>query len=258
MAGSTTEHPEHIEITPVNTGAENCPHCEKLRALCMCETLTPHDNRVHVLVLQHPQEPDKDLGTARMATRILSRSTLRVGLSAANLKAALGGIEADPSGWIVLYLGAKYKFRALARKENQSDLYTFDKNDVEVAMPLESIRGVVILDGTWAQAKTMWWRNPWLLKLRRAVINPRAKSLYGHLRKEPRHECLSTIESIAYTLEVLGEDPAVTEALLNSFRTLLLKYRDYAKNSGRVAAPKRDMRHKHRGARSAGSRRGDG
>jgi DTW domain-containing protein YfiP len=81
-----------------------------------------------------------------------------------------------------------------------------------------------VLDGTWAQAKTMWWRNPWLLKLKRLVLNPSRRSLYGRLRKEPRRECLSTIESVAEALQTLGEDPIVSDALRNHFAELLRKY----------------------------------
>jgi len=34
------------------------------------------------------------------------------------------------------------------------------------------LEGIVALDGTWAQAKTMWWRNAWLLKLKRSGASP--------------------------------------------------------------------------------------
>lgn len=215
------------------TEIEICARCEKNKALCFCTQLTSYENRVPVLILQHPQEPDKDLGSARLTTLVLQNSVLKTGLSSANLKAALGR-EADPSRWIVLFLGAQYKFREIQRKEQVSEIYLFDKKDVEVTMPLDSIQGVIAIDGTWAQAKTLWWRNPWLLKCKRAVLDPRVRSLYGNLRKEPRRECVSTIESIAYTLEILGEEPQITAALLQAFRELLLRYKEYAKNSNRV------------------------
>jgi DTW domain-containing protein YfiP len=91
-------------------------------------------------------------------------------------------------------------------------------------LPGVPLEGIVVLDGTWAQAKTMWWRNPWLLKLKRLVLNPSRRSLYGRLRKEPRRECLSTIESVAEALQTLGEDASVSDALRNHFAELLRKY----------------------------------
>jgi DTW domain-containing protein YfiP len=71
----------------------------------------------------------------------------------------------------------------------------------------------------------MWWRNPWLLKLKRLTLNPSRLSLYGRLRKEPRRECLSTIESVAEAIEALGDDGMVAEALRGHFAELLRKFR---------------------------------
>jgi DTW domain-containing protein len=167
--------------------------------------------KLHVLILQHPQEPDKELGTARIAHQALESSTLRVGLSWPNLSKALGR-PAIHGNWGVLYLGGKAESAKL--RQTASDFLT---------LPLE---GIVVLDGTWAQAKTMWWRNPWLLKLKRIALNPSRRSLYGSLRREPRRECLSTIESIAEALEALGEDPKVGEALRGHFTELLRKFGD--------------------------------
>jgi DTW domain-containing protein YfiP len=89
----------------------------------------------------------------------------------------------------------------------------------------DHVDGLVVLDGTWSQAKTIWWRNPWLLKLKRAVLVPTRKSLYRELRKEPRRECLSTIESIALALEGLGQPQAKSEALLEAFAKHLEPFR---------------------------------
>ena len=159
--------------------------------------------------MQHPQEPDKELGTARIAHQALENSALRIGLSWPNLSKALGR-PAIHGNWGVLYLGGKAESAKL--KQSPSDFS---------ALPLE---GIVVLDGTWAQAKTMWWRNPWLLKLKRIALNPARRSLYGSLRREPRRECLSTIESIAEALTALGEDPKVGEALRGHFAELLQKF----------------------------------
>jgi DTW domain-containing protein len=173
-------------------------------------TGAPLETKLHVLILQHPQEPDKELGTARRAHRALPNSTLRVGLSWPNLSKALGR-PAVHGNWGVLYLGGKAESAKV--KQAGADL---------AALHLE---GIVVLDGTWAQAKTMWWRNPWLLKLKRIALNPARRSLYGSLRREPRRECLSTIESIAEALDALGEDPKVGESLRADFAELLQKFK---------------------------------
>ena len=37
---------------------------------------------------------------------------------------------------------------------------------------LRDIDGVIVLDGTWSQAKALWWRNAWMVECRRIVLGP--------------------------------------------------------------------------------------
>ncbi len=90
---------------------------------------------------------------------------------------------------------------------------------------IDGLEGLVVLDGTWSQAKALWWRNAWLLKLKRLMLAPPAPSLYRELRKEPRRECLSTIESIAVALDAMGEPASATAHLRSAFGDLLDRYR---------------------------------
>lgn len=192
---------------------DGCPRCEKPLRLCVCAGIVPVRTRKRVVILQHPQEPDKELGTARLTTLALENSELRVGLSWPNVR-AVAGEDAVPGRWVVLYLGSA---------EGNRPLTFVDKRGVPLsAQPsADDIDGVVVLDGTWTQAKAIWWRNAWLLKLKRGVLRPDRPSLYGRMRKEPRRECLSTLESVGRALTALGEHPKVEEGLLDVFRALL-------------------------------------
>lgn len=176
--------------------AERCA-CEKPLPLCIgCETRIRRPVGREVLILQHPQEPDKELGTAAITSKLLSPATLRVGLSWPNLAAALGRPAAAPrpvaSRWLVLYLGSGPKGPV-----PDAPLVVCDKNGLPLPdqrAALAEVDGIVALDGTWSQAKALWWRNAWLLKLRRGLLRPATPSRYGKLRREPRRECLSTLE----------------------------------------------------------------
>lgn len=195
-----------------------CPKCQKTSQLCVCEQIQPLPTRLHVLILQHPQEPDKELGSARITNLTLENSTLRVGLSWSNLSKALGRTAQNPN-WGVLFLGGRKPTSKTAEPLTiNKGGRTFLPNEVE-------LEGIVVLDGTWSQAKTLWWRNPWLLKLKRLILNPRHRSLYQELRREPRRECLSTLEAIAETLDAFGEDAEAGVALRKHFSELLKKYR---------------------------------
>lgn len=218
---------------------EPCARCLKSENLCVCAEVQPLKTRVHVLILQHPQEPDKDLGSARLANLALPNSTLKIGLSWPNLKAALGR-ETQASRWVVLYLGSGAKGKSTPVKSDKPTLQFVDRKGVASSVPISPLEldGIIVLDGTWSQAKALWWRNPWLLKCRRAVLHSPEKSLYRELRKEPRRECLSTIESIADGLTALGEKKEVAASLKNVFSRLLDRKREQmkAKKEARTAA----------------------
>ena len=85
---------------------------------------------------------------------------------------------------------------------------------------------MVVLDGTWTQAKALWWRNPWLLKLDRIVVQPKEPSIYGKLRKEPRAGFVSTLEAVADALAAHGEREEVSAALRRAMRTMVQRARD--------------------------------
>jgi DTW domain-containing protein len=198
-----------------------CPACGKPAALCVCAVIRPVETRTEVLILQHPQEPDRELGSARLAQLCLTRGTLRVGLSWRNLSAALGR-TAQTSGWMVLYLGSARPDPAGPR------LLALDRRGKPLAdqrAALSSRTGLIVLDGTWSQAKTLWWRNAWLLKLQRVVLAPPGPSLYAMLRREPRAEALSTIESLGLALAELEGRPEIIAELERPFRKLLERCR---------------------------------
>jgi DTW domain-containing protein YfiP len=190
----------------------------------------PIDNRLFVLILQHPQEKREALTTAASTCALLSRAELVVGLSWPNLSRALGR-SVDPKRWAVLYLGSA---RASAFGD-QREVIATDRRGEPVADQEASLRGldgVVVLDGTWKEAKTLWWRNPWLLKLRRLVLNPRHKSRYGRIRREPRREALSTLEAVALLLKHLDRRPETEAALLGALDRLIAEAHPFRQPEG--------------------------
>jgi hypothetical protein len=166
-----------------------------------------------------------------------------VGLSWRNLGHAFANRNeqrpVDPRQWGVLYLGASKPGDKTQRPGN-NPLIAIDRNGgpiVDQAAALAGIQGLVALDGNWAQAKALWWRNAWLTRLRRLVVVPDAPSLYGNLRREARPDAVSTLEAVALALSVLERDATVRERLLMPFRELVKR----AKAAG-IRDSKRDRR----------------
>jgi len=202
-----------------------CPHCQKPMPLCICDSVTPIENRLSLLILQHPQEQDRALGTARLLAKHFADATVKVGLSWPSLSKALGHDVENASHWAVLYLGSA---RA-ADLEAEGEIVALNRKG-EVAdnqrTRLGKLEGVVLLDGTWSQAKALWWRNPWMLKCQRVILNPSRPSRYGRLRKEPRRDGLSTIEAAATLVAGLEKRPDIAETLNASFERMLARYRE--------------------------------
>ena len=177
------------------------------------------ENRTFVLILQHPQEKREPLATAAAAVAALRHARLAVGLSWPNLARALGR-NADPRRWGVLYLGSVHP----AMLAPAGEVVLLDRNGepVEDSEPvLRGLEGILLLDGTWSQAKTLWWRNPWLLKLHRLVLNPPAPARLDRLRREPRREALSTLEAAALVLRRVEATPDAADTLLGVLDRLM-------------------------------------
>ncbi len=244
-----------VSSEPAGVAAEaaECQRCQKPLPLCICDSVALIESRIALLILQHPQEQDRALGTARLAAAHFRDAVVRVGLSWPSLSKALGRQVADPSRWAVLYLGSAQP----AGFEAAGDIIALNRKgeaaDNQRAI-LAKIEGIVLLDGTWSQAKALWWRNPWMLKCQRVILNPAHPSRYGRLRREPRREGLSTIEAAAMLLAGLQRRPDIAETLNAAFERMLARYREVQASQPELAprpkprfGGKRDFRRRKRG-----------
>lgn len=225
----------------------DCPRCGKPLPLCVCDAVTPLRSRLQLLILQHPQEQDRLLGTARLTTLHFAGAVLKIGLSWPSLSKILGH-DVDPARWAVLYLGS-LRLADLAADE---DVVVVDRKgqvDPYQRAILRDLEGVILLDGSWSQAKALWWRNPWMLKCQRVILGPARPSLYGKLRREPRRDGLSTIEAAGMLMARIEGRPEIETALHASFAALLAKYRAAQANLPGLLPPpkpKRDWRRRRR------------
>ncbi len=140
-----------------------------------------------MIFLQHPRERRVAIGTARMAHLALPGSELHGGVAFPGLAA----LAADPSV-AVLFPGV---------------------TTTALASPP---RTLIVVDGTWPQARQLIRRNPLLSRLPRLGLAPARPGAY-RIRREPSPECLSTIEAVAAALGELEGDPARFAPLLDAF-----------------------------------------
>lgn len=187
-----------------------CLRCRRPEVVCYCRHVTEVPTRTRVVILQHPRERDVPINTARIANLCLPSSELHVGVSFAGtrmLDALLADTERPP---VLLYPGP-------------------GAIDIE-AHPPEGPVTLVVVDGTWWQARKVVQRNPALAALPRYAFRPPAPSDY-RIRKEPREEYVSTLEAIVHVLGVLEGGTSPVERLLTPFRAMVDAQIAYASSS---------------------------
>jgi len=206
-----------------------CETCHRPSAACVCDRIVSYPTVRRVLILQHFQEQDALLGSAQIVAASLPQAKIVVGQSWRNLGHALGEEGVDPHRWAVLFPDGDAPGNRVKTRSGRS-------------LDPTSLEGIIALDGTWSKAKTLWWRNPWLNKLNRLTLQPKAPSIYGRMRAEPKRELVSTLESVAAALTLCGEAAEIEAGLTRAFRTLVQRVRDAHLIPPPARRPARDAR----------------
>ncbi|MEI8079272.1 MAG: tRNA-uridine aminocarboxypropyltransferase, partial [bacterium] len=201
--------PEPSEGTPP-PGRAVCPRCERPLVVCYCAHLHALSTQTRVILLQHPREQEMAVGTARMAHLSLPNSVLRVGLDFAPDAVVKAELAAAPAVYVL-----------------------FPKPGARDLRELRGIPGVklVVIDGTWRQAKRLLRLNPRLQALPAVAFTPSHPSEY-RIRKQPAAHCVSTIEALAEALGLIEPAGFAAEKLLEPFHAMVARQQWYQTEVG--------------------------
>ena len=177
-----------------------CARCRRPQVVCYCQALPRLDTKTRVVILQHPRERTTAIGTARMASLALANSQLHVGMRWGEHAAFLSAIGNPAAPPILLYPGPGAR-------------------DILRDPPKGPVT-LVVVDGTWSQAKTLVRDNPVLAALPRYAFAAPEVSEY-RIRKEPDDAFVSTIEALMHVLGALEGDAEKFRALLTPFRAMV-------------------------------------
>ncbi|XP_060527274.1 tRNA-uridine aminocarboxypropyltransferase 2 [Cylas formicarius] len=180
-----------------------CFTCERPRTVCYCSFIPspPLNPKNRIIVLQHPAEEKRCLRTVPI---------LQLGLAAGKCLIFKGKHFPGLHGDLKSILNAQSTL-LLYPSASSVDIYNIS-NQTE---PLN----LVILDGTWPQAKAMYSSSPVLHNLRQVKLLMENTSDYI-IRTQPADGCLSTLETAAICLAVLENDNSLREKLLRPLKAM--------------------------------------
>lgn len=169
-----------------------------------------------MVFLQHPRESRVAIGTARIAHLGLARSELHEGIEFAG-HPRIAELVARP-GTALLFPGAG----AVSPDSLES--------------PPETL---LILDGTWPQARKMMALNPALGALPRIGFMPRRPGNY-RIRREPDAHCVATVEAVVAVLGAWEGGEERFAPLIRAFDAMV--DRQIAAIATRTTPPRRHMK----------------
>lgn len=176
-----------------------CYRCWKPQRVCVCTLLPQVANRTPVVILQHPREKNRPIGTVRFAKLGLQRCEVEVYAPWSGRPSTLPA-RLSP-GAAVLFPSPKARA-------------------VESLAPEERPTQLLVLDGTWNQVHALVRANPWLEGLPHVTLEAPAPSRY-RIRAEPQVHYVSTLEAIVATLRALEPDTLGFDELLAAFDAMI-------------------------------------
>lgn len=189
----------HRRVTSADTHRQRCADCFRPFDLCYCDAITEIATRTEFLILQHRKERMHPFNSARIAARALTNATL---VCDRNDQLAKMNLPIKPSA------GLLYPAKD-ARLLNE--------------VPANELPDqIIVIDGTWHHAKTIYRDLPALHQLPCFVLAPETPGQY-RIRLEPDATSLSTIEAIAATVKQMEPDNQAIDRLLDGFNEMIEK-----------------------------------
>lgn len=194
-----------------------CRRCLKAGAACICDWIYPVSNSTDIVILQHPDEVKKALGTARIATLSLERVAMWVGVDFTDHPQFNRLLSGSPDSIAVLYPSET----AIDIDEWERNIVSGDKDSSPITLPVDEYkkRTLIVIDGTWRNTREIMMANQGLQELPKVKLSPVKASNY-RIRKAPSSESLSTVEAIAMALNSLEPDTPV-DSMLDCFSKMI-------------------------------------
>ncbi|MEO6952455.1 MAG: tRNA-uridine aminocarboxypropyltransferase [Polyangia bacterium] len=178
---------------PFATRLDRCPRCVMMRSACICDALPTVVTRTRIVIIRHARELVKPSGTARIAVLALPNAEI----------IDYRDEQGDTPAWVQALhprpeevLGPDAVAARLRALPSPHLLFPTGRTSADAPPTL------VVLDGTWRQARQMFRRIPGVPALPTVSLDASAVAVV-RLRNAFRAEERSTLEAIADAIAAL-------------------------------------------------------
>ncbi|MBC7743025.1 MAG: DTW domain-containing protein [Bdellovibrionaceae bacterium] len=170
-----------------------CKTCMCPEFSCYCQAVHSFNPQIQFVILIHPIEYNRRIATGRMSHLVLEGSHLIKGQDY-SANAQVNNLLSDPNNHaLILYPGRLSTNVTAMGNEEKMLLFPKDKKIT-----------FFVIDGTWATARKMIRQSQNLQSIPRICFSPSSPSNF-RVRKQPAAHCVSTIEAIHETIELVGD-----------------------------------------------------
>ncbi|XP_050520266.1 tRNA-uridine aminocarboxypropyltransferase 2 [Daktulosphaira vitifoliae] len=203
-----------------------CTLCKRPLNVCWCNYLPKVrlKPKCKIILLQHPAEEKRSLRTAPMLTLGLSENSCTV------YKGKKFPTRKHIGLWDILNSKKSVLLYPSSKAINMENL----PKDIE-------INNLVLLDGTWPQAKAIYNNTPLLQAMTHVKLLYKFESHYI-IRTQPTDGCLSTLETAIEALTILENDQTYKNCLLKPLNALC----DFQIKHGAVTHQSKEFRKRNK------------
>ncbi|XP_067172008.1 tRNA-uridine aminocarboxypropyltransferase 2 isoform X5 [Apteryx mantelli] len=182
-----------------------CGRCGRPQKVCLCPFLPVHPLKVStcLYIIQHPAEESRVLRTVPLLVACLPPDKCKVLIGrrfSEDRYPELAAVCRNPST-LILYPGAEAT------------------NLEEIALMPSSPSVMIIIDGTWSQAKDIFYKNSLFRLPKQVQLKTNISSQYV-IRTQPTNTCLSTLECAAVALTIMEKNKSIQETILRPLQAL--------------------------------------
>lgn len=177
----------------IQKNREHCINCALVKEFCICGHVPSIESDIIFILLSHTNELKKRTNTGILIEKSMT-STLVIEWQ-----------RKEPSKELLDIINMEKEVYFLYTETNETnEIVTLDASEEKIDAVC-SKKYIIILDGTWQEAKKIYNRSEYLKDLKRISITPENLSEY-QLRRKKNEQHLCTAEAAIITLKKFGED----------------------------------------------------